>query len=132
MTRPRPEPTEISRPYWEGCARHELLLQWCRACGKPQFYPRSICVHCGSSELEWRRASGRGVVYSFSVVHRAPEATLPVPYVVALVDLDEGVRMMTNIVECPPEEVRVGQGVEVTFDDLGEGASVPVFRPRTG
>jgi uncharacterized OB-fold protein len=129
MSRPRPHPTEISRPYWEACARHELLLQWCVACGKPQFYPRSVCVRCGGSELEWRRASGRATVYTFSVVHRAPDASLPTPYIVALVDLEEGVRMMTNVVECDPADARIGMAVEVTFDDLGDGMSVPLFRP---
>jgi uncharacterized OB-fold protein len=129
VSRPRPEPTEISKPYWDACARHELLLQWCRDCGKAQFYPRSVCVHCGSADLEWRRASGRATVYSFSVVRRAPDASLPVPYVVALVDLAEGPRMMTNIVDCAPESVRIGLPVEVTFEDLGDGASVPLFKP---
>lgn len=131
MTRPRPEPTEISRPYWEACARHELLLQWCTACDRPQFYPRSVCARCGGSALEWRRASGRGTVYTYSVVHRAPDPAVATPYVVALVDLDEGVRMMSNIVGCDPASVRVGMTVRVTFEDLGDGASLPVFSPAT-
>lgn len=131
MTRARPQPTEISRPYWEACARHELLLQWCHECGKPQFYPRNACVHCGGTVLEWRRASGRATVYSFTVVHRAPDEVLPVPYVVALVQLEEGVRMMTNVVGCEPDRVAVGMPLEVTFEDLDSTTSVPLFRPRS-
>ncbi|MBI3966603.1 MAG: Zn-ribbon domain-containing OB-fold protein [Chloroflexi bacterium] len=126
-----PEPTSDTAAYWEAANRGELLIQRCRACGQPQFFPRSICIHCWSGDLEWQRASGKGRVYCFSVIHRAPSKAYAgdVPYVLALVELDEGVRMMTNVVGCPPDEVTVEMPVEVVFERLTDEIALPKFRP---
>ncbi len=120
-----------SRPFWEGCRRHELVLQRCADCGTVRHRPRALCPGCLSSEIEWIRASGRGTVYSYTATHQnqAPLFRGAVPYVLAYVDLEEGVRMLTNVVGCDPGEVRVGMPVQVEFVDVDPDRSVPRFRP---
>ena len=127
-----PVPNPDSFEYWAGAKRRELLIQHCRSCGKFQFYPRVFCMSCLSEDIEWSRSSGHGSVYSFSVIHRAPGKAFvrDLPYTVAMVELEEGVRMMTNIVDCPPERVQIGMQVEVVFEDLSEEIALPKFRPR--
>lgn len=129
--RPLPKPDQDSIVYWEAARRHELLLQQCGACNKFRFYPRSICPACFSDEFEWRRTAGRGTVYSFTVIHRPPFPAFrdKVPYVLAIIELTEGVRMMTNIVECEPNMVEIGMPVEVTFEDVTEEVTLPQFKP---
>ncbi|GLZ09215.1 hypothetical protein Acsp03_66810 [Actinomadura sp. NBRC 104412] len=119
-----------TRPYWDGVARGELLLQHCLSCTRAIFYPRAVCPLCFSTELEWRPASGTGTVYSYTVLRRAfgRFATNP-PTVVALVDLDEGVRMMTHLVEVDPADVRIGSRVKVTVKTVEDGLSLPCFTP---
>jgi hypothetical protein len=128
---PLPKPDKDSEVYWEAARRHELVIQQCGACGKYRFYPRILCPHCLSEQFEWRQASGRGVVYSFTVIHRPPFPAFRdrVPYVLALIDLEEGVRMMSNIIECEPTDVRIGMPVEVAFDDVTEEVTLPKFKP---
>lgn len=128
--RPVPEPSPLSEPYWQAARRHELLIQSCRRCGTHIFYPRYNCTDCGSRDLEWVRPSGRGTVYSFTVARRPTHPGLAdrVPYVIAIVELEEGPRMTTNIVDCDPDRVAIGMPVEVTFEDSGE-ISLPMFRP---
>jgi uncharacterized protein len=128
--RPIPKPDLDSAPYWEAASRHELKLQQCNSCARFRFYPRSICPYCFSTEFEWRQLSGRGIIYSFTVIHRAafPAFETKVPYVLALVELNEGVRMMSNILDCDPNAVEIGMPVEVTFEDLSEEVSLPQFR----
>ncbi len=130
-TKPVPVPTLETRAYWEGCQRHELRIQRCAACGPHQFFPRIYCSKCFSDRVEWVTASGRAKVLSFTVVRRpvSPAFAGEVPYVVALVTLDEGPTMMTNIVGCAPEQVQIGMPVEVTFEDWTEEISIPKFRP---
>jgi uncharacterized OB-fold protein len=125
-----PVPDPISEPYWTATTRGELLIQYCAACDHFDFYPRPFCRRC-AGELTWQEASGRGTIYSFTIVRqsRTPPFDQLVPYVVALVDLDEGPRMMTNIVDCDPESVAIGQGVVVDFANEFEGVSLPFFRP---
>ncbi len=129
--RPRPLPTEETRPYWEGAQQGELRIQQCGACGRHQFYPRLLCTHCGSEQVGWVRATGRGRIYSYTVNHRpaGPAFASMVPYVVALVDLEEGARMMANLLQCAPEEALIGMEVEVVFEDIGEGMRLPQFKP---
>lgn len=105
-----------TRPFWEATKRSELLLQYCPQCNAYQFYPRVVCKNC-LSDVEWVASSGRGTVYSFSVVHKAfnPEFKDKVPYIVALITLDEGPRMMTNLIGVPIEDVKIGMPVEVDF-----------------
>ncbi len=115
--------------YWEGTRRHELLLRKCRSCGQHHFYPRDLCPWCFSPDVEWAKASGKGTVYSFTVCHRpAPGFEKDVPYNLALIELDEGVRMMSNIVDCPLDEIHVGMRVEVVFDDVTPQVTLPKFK----
>lgn len=128
--RPQPTSTSGSRPFWEATRDRRYLLQWCADCDRTIHFPRSFCPHCSGSAIEWRPATGRGQVYSFTVDHRADNPALgPGPHVVALVDLDEGVRVMTNVVGCDPSEVRVGQTVELTWEPLDDGRNLPLFTP---
>ena len=129
--KPLPRIDEESRGYWEALARHELYFQRCRDCGTKRFYPRALCPACLSSATEWVRASGRGTVYSFTVTYQnqAPGFREELPYVLAIVELDEGVRMMTNVVGCAPDAVRVGMAVEVVFEDVTAEVTLAKFRP---
>ena len=118
-----------SRPYWEGLTQGELRIQRCTACSRAVFYPRSICPHCFSDQLTWIVASGKGTIYSYTVAHQAfGHFAAEVPFVVAIVELEEGVRMMTRLVETPREHVKVGAPVQVTFETVGEQFTLPYFR----
>ena len=129
--KPLPRVDEESRGYWEALARHQLYFQRCRDCGTKRFYPRAFCPRCLSSSTEWVRASGRGAAYSFTVTHQnqAPGFREELPYVLAIVELDEGVRIMTNVVGCAPDAIRIGMRVEVVFDDVTAEITLPKFRP---
>ena len=118
-----------SRPYWEGLAQGELRIQRCDACSRYVFYPRAICPHCSAEKLSWITATGQGTIYSYTVAHQAfgPYAD-EVPFVVAIVELEEGVRMMTRIVDTPPEQVRIGAAVHVTFATISEEITLPYFQ----
>jgi uncharacterized OB-fold protein len=127
-----PVPDPVSAPYWDACRRHELRIQRCAACGLFRFPPAPLCPHCRAPEAQWVRASGRGKVYSWIVVvHPVPREIWgdKVPYVVALVELAEGVRLPTNIVECDSARIEAGMPVEVFFDDVAPGVTLPKFRP---
>ncbi|HWP66137.1 MAG TPA: Zn-ribbon domain-containing OB-fold protein [Candidatus Limnocylindria bacterium] len=127
-----PVPLPETAPYWAAARRHVLELPYCTACGAFHYYPRATCPHCLSSALEWRRVSGRGRLHTFTVVHRGPrDFPLGTPYVLAVVELDEGPRLMTNLVGVPadPAAVRIGMPVEVTFVDLSDAVALPHFRP---
>jgi uncharacterized OB-fold protein len=130
-SRPVPTPTTETRPYWEGCARGELLIQQCGACGHRQFFPRLYCSRCMDERVEWIKASGRATVVSFTIVRRpvSPAFAAKVPYIVALVKLEEGPTMMTNIVGCAPEAIAIGMALEVTFERMSEEIWLPKFRP---
>jgi uncharacterized OB-fold protein len=131
--RPRPGPDHVTESFWSAAAHDQLLIQRCRECRRTQHYPRAMCRSC-AGVVEWESASGNGTVYTFSVVRQnrsAPFDTL-VPYVVAMVDLDEDARMMGNIVHCPPDAVHIGMAVTVCFEDLGDGLRLPQWRPREG
>ncbi len=123
-------PDPDSAPYWEGIANDELRYQRCGACDAAIFYPRSLCPDCGTPEPAWQVSAGDGVVYACSVIHRSPPAHKDeVPYVVALVDLNEGFRMMSRIVDCDPDAVAVGQSVRVVYRDDSDGKPAPYFAP---
>ncbi len=126
---PVPVPDGDSKPFWEGVQQRKLLIQRCQACQKFVFYPRSHCPHCFSEQLAWVQASGSGTIYSFTVVHQAygPFAE-QVPFVVAIIELQEGVRMMSRITDILPEAVHVGAAVQVTFVQVSEGVTLPYFR----
>jgi hypothetical protein len=127
--RPVPEPDETSAPWWRATREGRLTLQKCGSCGQIQHYPRSICTACGGSSLEFVPASGRGTVYSHSTVHRSPHPAFEPPYVVALVRLDEGPVLLTNIVGCDPSDVRCDQQVRVEWEPLSDGRMLPMFTP---
>ena len=129
--KPLPRIDEESRGFWEALARHELYFQRCRDCGTKRFYPRALCTSCLSSATEWVRASGRGTVHTFSVTHQnqVPGFRDELPYVLAIVELEEGVRLMTNVVGCAPDAVRIGMAVEVVFEDVTPEVTLPKFRP---
>jgi uncharacterized OB-fold protein len=127
--KPLPKPSPTSRPFWEAARRHELTLQQCGDCQAYIYYPRDRCPQCFSDKLNWQRVSGRGKVYSYTVVRRASTRSFAdAPYVLAIVELDEGVRMTTNIV-APPEKVKVGMPVTVTFDDVTPEHTLVKFQP---
>jgi uncharacterized OB-fold protein len=133
-TGPLPVPTPETRPFWDAARRHELCLQRCRTCGRYLFYPRVACPHCFGPELEWRRVSGRGTLHTFTVVHRGQRGfPLGPPYVIAIVELDEGVRLMTNLVDvaADPAAIRIGMPVEVVFEDVSPEIALPRFRPAS-
>jgi uncharacterized OB-fold protein len=118
-----------SRPYWEGLTQGELRIQRCDACSRHVFYPRSICPHCSADRLSWITATGKGTIYSYTVAHQAfGPYTDEVPFVVAIVELEEGVRIMTRIVGTPPEQVRIGVAVHVTFATISEELTLPYFQ----
>ena len=117
-----PVPFPETVPYWEAAAQGKLLLKRCAACGTHHFYPRVICPFCFSDETEWREASGTGTIYSFSVMRRAE-----VPYVIAYVTLSEGPIMMSNIIDCNLDAIRIGQRVRLVFKPAENGQPVPMF-----
>jgi len=127
--KPLPVINEESRPFWEGCKRHELVLQRCEDCGAVIYYPRALCTACHSERLAWQPVSGEGTIYSFTVCHRpaGPAFKEDAPYVVALIDLKEGARMLSNIVTDDPGAVRIGQAVHVSFDDVTDEVTLPKF-----
>lgn len=126
-----PRVDEESKGFWEACQRHELYVQRCAACGTLRHYPRALCPSCLSDAVEWLRCSGRGTVYTFTVTYQNQAAGFrdELPYVLAYVELAEGVRMLTNIVGCAPDAVRIGMPVEVVFDDGTPAVTLAKFRP---
>ncbi len=130
--KPLPEFRPETKPYWEAAKRHELVLPKSKTDNRFFFYPRALSpFEDMTQEIDWEKASGRGKVWTYSVHHMGPTPAYKgePPYVVALVELDEGVKMMTNIVECDPSEVKIGMEVEVVFDDVTEEVTLPKFRP---
>jgi len=126
-----PKTTHDERPFWEGCAKHKLLFQRCTQCGRVRHPASFVCPHCSSFACDWNESAGRGTLYSYVVFRRAfhPAFEGKLPYVVASVDLNEGVRLLTNITGCDTNDLRCGQAVEVEFFDREEGGALPLFRP---
>jgi uncharacterized OB-fold protein len=129
-----PVPTPETQPFWDGCAAGELRIQRCLDCGQPYFYPRPVCPACGSANVEWFTASGEATLYSYVINHRpAPGFEDEAPYAIAVVQLAEGPRMMTNLTGAPhvPEDLELDMPLRVTFERRGE-VSVPMFAPAPG
>ena len=122
---PAPLPNPENQPYFDAAARGTLLVGKCNDCGEHHFYPRRLCPHCFSANTEWLPAKGTGIIYTYSTMHRG----VPVPYTIAYVTLDEGVSMMTNIVDCASDTIRIGQKVRVVFKPSDGGPPVPMFTP---
>jgi len=127
---PQPERTPETGAFWDATADHRLLLHRCAGCDAVVWYPRSMCPVCGGTDLRPFDASGRGTVYSYTVVHRsAGPYRETVPYVVAYVELAEGPRVLTNVVGCDPADVAIGQEVQMVFSETGEGSALYRFQP---
>jgi uncharacterized OB-fold protein len=126
--RPAPRPDPESAQYWAATLDGRLVVQRCTSCGHHQLYPRAHCLQC-RSPVEWVDASGRGTVYSYTIIRQNFSRAFRdlLPYVVALVDLDEGPRLMTNIVNCDPADVRIGAPVQVHFEPVSDEAALPLF-----
>jgi uncharacterized OB-fold protein len=134
VDRPIPVPDEISAPFFDGARIGKLMLQHCTACEMWSFPVRERCPHCFAAALEWCQASGRGTLYTYTVMHQVmnPGFASSVPYNIAQVDLEEGVRMVSNIVGIPNDGLRIGMKLEAVFEKAGEGVSLPKFRPASG
>lgn len=132
-TKPLPTPDPVTKPYWDSVKAHAMQLQKCGDCGKFVFYPRAVCPHCFSRDLKWTPVSGKGKIYGFTISHQKVIQSFAseVPYVIALVELEEGARMMTNLVgvEPDPTKIKVGMDVIVQYDDVTEAMTLPKFKP---
>jgi uncharacterized OB-fold protein len=128
---PNPLHREASRPFWEAARRHELVMPRCRLCDRLFFYPREVCPVCLSAEIDWQRVSGRGRLHSYTVIHQPanPAFQADVPYIYALVQLEEGPRLIANVVQCPPAEARVDMPLVAVFDDVTPEVTLVKFRP---
>jgi hypothetical protein len=120
----------LSQPFWDGLARGALLFQRCEECGGSTHTPAMVCAHCGSRRLAWVPSTGRGIVYSWTIVWRPQTPAFTVPYVPIIVDVEEGWQILSNMVGCAHDEVYVGQTVEVEFHALSADITLPYFRPR--
>jgi uncharacterized OB-fold protein len=131
--KPVPRMDPESKPYWEACRRHELYIQQCNACEAHYYYPRYTCPHCQSSDIRWVRLSGKGNIYTYTVIYQHGGAGFRdhLPFVLAYVELEgtNGVKMLTNVVDCDPQTVEIGMPVEVTFAEVNEEIAMPMFKP---
>lgn len=126
-----PRRTHETAPFWDACAEGRLVLPRCQRCGELIWYPRRFCPFCAGTEVSWIEVSGHGTVYSFTVMRRGAGAYADAaPYVVAYVQLDEGPRVLTNVVGADPDQLEVGTPVRVVFDDAGDGEALFRFTPR--
>lgn len=133
--KPFPVPTPETAPFWEGMRAHRLRIQRCNDCGRAYFYPRPFCPVCFSANVAWFTASGRATLHAYEIIHRAPPAfASDAPYVLAVVELEEGPRMMTNLVDVEPEPSRlpVDMPLQIVYDDTTDGVTLPKFRPAGG
>lgn len=130
-TKPLPKPSPESLPFWEGCGEGRLLAQRCKGCGRLRFPPKVVCPHCLAREAAWEQLSGRGSVFSYTVFRRLyhPGFAGEMPYAVALVELDEGPRILSNIVNTDPEVVHCGMRVRVRFERATDEITLPKFEP---
>ncbi|GAA1916628.1 Zn-ribbon domain-containing OB-fold protein [Nocardioides hwasunensis] len=124
--RPLPQPSELTRPFWDGAVAHRLLHPRCDACGGAFFPPHAVCPACRAAAWSWQESAGRGTVHSSTVVHRAPQEGFATPYVLAVVDLDEGFELMTNVVGAGALDVTTGRRVRVAWQQVGDSV-LPVF-----
>ena len=136
MTEPRPlpTPTPLSQPFWDGTRQHRLRVQRCDACGELRFPPQVLCRACLGERYQWVDTSGRGTVHSLTVLHSpaGPAFAADVPYVVAVIELDEGPLLLSNVVGCAPDEVTIGAPVEVDFVDVTDEITLYPFRLAAG
>jgi uncharacterized protein len=126
-----PVPDDETQPFWDAAREGKLLIKRCADCGRAHFYPRPFCPFCWSAAVSWEAASGQAALYTWSVVHHndLPPFSERIPYVAAVVDLAEGPRMMTNVVDCDPDRLEVGMRLQVAYRELADDVTVPVFAP---
>ncbi len=129
--KPLPQPNADTQPFWDACRQHELRFQKCLGCKHVRWPASIICPACYSKKTEWIKASGKGIVYSYTVYHQVfhPAFEEDIPYVTAIIELEEGPHFLSNIVGCDPEEVCCDMPVEVTWEDVDENYSLPKFKP---
>ncbi len=129
-----PQPSPETKPYWDACKRNELSLPFCLRCEQFFFYPRPFCPKCFGWEIEWRTCSGRGTLYTYAIQYRPQGPGFEPPYVTAIVQLEEGPRMLTSLVDIEPDpaNIQCDMPVEVTFQELTGEINLPVFRPARG
>lgn len=129
--KPLPEIQTYSQAFWDGTKNNKLLVQICSDCDARIFFPRRQCPECWSTKLDWIEASGRATIYAFSVTYEGVEAAFQedLPIVLAWVDLPEGIRMQSNIIDCDPDSIEIGQEVEVVFKPVTDDVTLPYFRP---
>jgi uncharacterized OB-fold protein len=130
--RPLPHADNVSAPFWAAAAEGKVLFQECPKCGHRQFYPRAMCTACAATPA-WREASGRGTVHTFTIIRQnwAKPFKDELPYVVAMIELDEGVKMMTNLTDCDVDDVHIGMAVEAYAEKVEDGLGVLFWRPST-
>ena len=131
MRKAIPIPNQDTQPFWDGCKEGKLLIQVCGECETRRFPPSPVCAACNSLEFTWQGASGRGTVYTFTVIRHAldPRWKDDLPYATGVVELSEGVRLVTRFVNCQPDEVRIGMPVRVVFQPASDDISLAVFEP---
>ena len=131
-TMPSPLADAITLPWWQAASEHRLVVQRCTACGHTRLPPAPVCAECRSADCEWQQVSGRGEVYTYTIVHRPIAARQPLPTVIAVIALEGagGVRMISNIVGANPDAIRIGMPVELVWEDMSEDLAIPRFRPR--
>lgn len=124
-----PNITALTRPWWDACKEKRLLLPRCNACGKHFFRPEIACTHCFSLDWQWVEASGRATLYSYSVIHRSPVPGFRTPVVFAIVELEEGPAMFSNVVQCADDQLHNGMSLQVVFEPISAEVTLPKFRP---
>lgn len=129
MSRHLPEPSKISKPFWDSCKERQMKLQCCDACGTWIFYPVYICPECASRELSWKPVSGRGTVYTYTVAEKSIFEEVKGPVVVALIELEEGAMLTSNILTPDPGAVHIGMPVRLGYEDVSEDFTFPIFEP---
>lgn len=132
--KPMPQPDDVTQAYWSSLGDEGILrLQWCKSCARPIHYPRAVCLHCMGNDLEMRKHSGRGRIHAFTIVHVHPDKTFAadLPLVVALIDLEEGGRILSNVVSVAPDPsvVKIGMAVELRCERVSERIVLPKFAP---
>jgi len=131
IPKPLPVTDEDTQPFWDFCKAHELRVQKCTQCGQLHYPPSPICPHCLNMKSEWVKLSGKGKVFSYILVHRRyhPGFSAELPYTVAIIETDEGIRMLSNVIGCKPDAVKIDMPVEVAFEDVSPEFALPKFRP---
>lgn len=127
---PLPRPTPLSQPHWDGCREGVLRVQRCNGCGSFVFVPKPVCGGCLGNDLSWVESSGRGTLYSYTTVERPQQPSFEVPYTVAIVELEEGWHMLSNLIGIAPDDVEIGMPLEVSFERMSDEITLPYFKRR--